>query len=96
LPNGFIEDEPILHESKRKKTVKLKRNPLVKVNLDDKIIQNYKDEYQYEKELPISWKLSSLNYESSMYIVDGFDEFCRSFDFKDRMNGFEIGQETKM
>lgn len=94
LPDSFVEDAP-LHAVKKKRTVKLKRMPLVKANLEDKIIQNYKDEYQCEKELPKSWKMANLSYYSSDYIVDGFDEFCRPFDFKESMNGFEIGLENK-
>lgn len=96
LPHGFDQDQP-LHESKRKRTVKIKRNPLVKVgDLDDKIIQNFRDQFESEKEPPLSWKLANLTYDSSSYIVDGFDEFCKSFDFKARMNGFEIGLEKKL
>lgn len=94
LPDGFVDDAP-LHAIKKKRTVKLKRKPLAKANLEDKIIQNFKDEYQCEKELPKSWKMANLSYYSSDYVVDGFDEFCKPFDFKDSMNGFEIGLENK-
>ena len=91
-----LADETVpLHESKKKRTVKLKRNPLAKVNLDDKIIQNYKDEYDVEKELPKSWRMANLSYDRSEYVVPGFEEFCTPFDFKDKMNGFEIGLENK-
>ena len=97
FPTALLEDEQPLHASKRKRTtIKLKRNPLMKVNLDNKIIQNYKDKFHNEKALPVSWKLASLDYELSMYTVDGFDEYCKPFDFKEKMNGFEIGLESQM
>lgn len=89
LPASFADDKP-LHKIKHRRTVRIKRNPLVRLNLDNLVIQNFKDEFTYEKELPISWKLANLNYDSSHYIVEGFEEFCRSFDFKEKMNGFDF------
>lgn len=94
LPDAFSQDVP-LHSVKRRNTVKIKRNPLVKANLDDMIVQNFKDEYVCENELPRSWRLANLNYDSAFYTVDGFEEFCECFNFKKKMNGFEIGSENK-
>ena len=93
----LVENVP-LHESKKKRTVKLRRNPLVKANLDDKIIQNFKDEYEVEKELPKSWKMANLSYDATEYLAPGFEAFegfRRPFGFKESMNGFEIGLENK-
>lgn len=94
LVGELAEDVP-LHASKKKRTVKLKRNPLVKANLDDKIIQNFRDPYELEREPPKSWKMASLCFDTSEYVVKGFEEFCKPFDFKEQMNGFEIGLENK-